>query len=38
MKKLIVLFILSITIGSCSNDDNTANTTVLEGSWHLIYF
>lgn len=37
MKKLIVLFILSITISSCSNDDNTANTTVLEGDWLLVY-
>lgn len=37
MKKLIILFILSITISSCSNDDNTANTTVLEGDWLLVY-
>lgn len=37
MKKLIVLFILSITISSCSDDDNTANTTVLEGDWLLVY-
>lgn len=34
MKKLIILFILSITTSSCSNDDNTANTTPLEGKWY----
>lgn len=36
MKKLILLFILSITISSCSDDD-TSTKTPLEGSWYLSY-
>lgn len=36
MKKLILFFIFSVAISSCSNDDNTANTTALEGNWLLV--
>lgn len=37
MKKLILFFILSIAISSCSNDDNATNTTALEGNWLLVH-
>ncbi|UUV22462.1 hypothetical protein [Paenimyroides aestuarii] len=37
MKKLLFLFILSIAISRCSEDDNTAKTTALEGKWYLSY-
>lgn len=36
MKKLIILFI-GMAISSCSNDDNSAKTTALEGDWLLVY-
>ncbi|MDO5636066.1 MAG: hypothetical protein Q4G18_02290 [Myroides sp.] len=37
MKKLIVLFFLAMAISSCSNDDSTTKTTVLEGNWLLVH-
>lgn len=36
MKKLLLLFILSIAISSCSNDDNATKTS-LEGKWYVSY-
>lgn len=36
MKKLILFFILSIAISSCSDDD-TATKMPLEGDWLLVY-
>lgn len=37
MKKLILLFILSIAISSCTDDDNATSTTALEGDWLLVF-
>ena len=37
MKKLLLLLIIAFGISSCTNDDDTATTTPLEGDWLLVY-